>query len=192
MSLERLAARGAVLQRLPVPRADAIPGLVADARQGGAEWLYIPPDTFLNEHRAALTAAALNEGLPSFSASERFVGFADALGLDPVIAATDLGRWQPPAGRGTRERIVLDVVDDIGFDLIDDAFNANPASLTASLEVLIAATPQDGIGAKAKGRRIAILTEEGDGQSLAEALERIKTEFRTRLQALAPELTMTF
>ena len=82
---------------------------------------------------------------------------ADALGLDPVIAATDLGRWQPPAGRGTRERIVLDVVDEIGFDLIDDAFNANPASLTASLEVLIAATPQDGIGSKAKGRRIAIL-----------------------------------
>ncbi len=82
---------------------------------------------------------------------------ADALGLDPVIAATDLGRWLPPAGRGTRERIVLDVVDETAFDLIDDAFNANPASMRASLEVLIAATPEDGRGAKAKGRRIAIL-----------------------------------
>lgn len=76
---ELLAARGAVLDRLPVPRPDAIPDLVAAARQGGAEWLYIPPDTFLNEHRAVLTAAALAEGLPSFSASERFVAFADAL-----------------------------------------------------------------------------------------------------------------
>ncbi|OZA06184.1 MAG: UDP-N-acetylmuramoyl-tripeptide--D-alanyl-D-alanine ligase, partial [Rhodobacterales bacterium 17-64-5] len=27
---------------------------------------------------------------------------ADALGLDPVIAATDLGHWSPPSGRGTR------------------------------------------------------------------------------------------
>lgn len=80
-----LAARGAALHILPVPLADgrpqpdAIPALVAAARAGGAEWLYIPPDTFLNEHRAALTAAALREGLPSFAASERFVAYADAL-----------------------------------------------------------------------------------------------------------------
>ncbi len=82
---------------------------------------------------------------------------ADALGLDPVIAATDLGRWQPPAGRGVRERIVLDLVEETSFELIDDAFNANPASMAASLEVLINARPRDGIGSKAKGRRIAIL-----------------------------------
>ncbi|MBM3615755.1 MAG: UDP-N-acetylmuramoyl-tripeptide--D-alanyl-D-alanine ligase [Alphaproteobacteria bacterium] len=82
---------------------------------------------------------------------------ADALGLDPVIAATDLGRWQPPAGRGVRERIVLDLVEETAFELIDDAFNANPASMAASLEVLINARPRDGIGSKAKGRRIAIL-----------------------------------
>src|SRR5690606_19039613 len=31
-----------------------------------------------------------------------------ALGADPVLAAHDLGRWQPPSGRGTRERIELD------------------------------------------------------------------------------------
>jgi UDP-N-acetylmuramoyl-tripeptide--D-alanyl-D-alanine ligase len=82
---------------------------------------------------------------------------ADALGLDPVISATDLGRWQPPAGRGVRERIMLDLVEETGFDLIDDAFNANPASMAASLEVLVNARPQDGIGSRAKGRRIAIL-----------------------------------
>jgi len=82
---------------------------------------------------------------------------ADALGLDPVIAAADLGRWAPPAGRGTRERITLDIVEETAFDLIDDAFNANPASMAAALEVLIAATPQDGVGKTHKGRRIAIL-----------------------------------
>ncbi|WP_246521938.1 ABC transporter substrate binding protein [Neoroseomonas terrae] len=80
-----LAPHGATLDTLPVPLLDgkpqpgAIPDLVAAARSAGAEWLYIPPDTFLNEHRSALTAAALREGLPSFAASERFVAYADGL-----------------------------------------------------------------------------------------------------------------
>ncbi len=77
---------------------------------------------------------------------------------DVALAANDLGRWIPPAGRGTRETIVLDTVDEkISFDLIDDAFNANPTSMAASLEVLAAATPVDGVGRVGKGRRIAIL-----------------------------------
>lgn len=82
---------------------------------------------------------------------------AEALGVDPMIAAHDLGRWLPPAGRGQRERITLDIVEETYFDLIDDAFNANPASLAASLDVLIAARPTDGIGRVGGGRRIAIL-----------------------------------
>ncbi|MFN4203805.1 MAG: UDP-N-acetylmuramoyl-tripeptide--D-alanyl-D-alanine ligase [Tabrizicola sp.] len=82
---------------------------------------------------------------------------AEALGADPTIAAHDLGRWAPPPGRGQRERIVLDVVDETFFDLIDDAFNANPASMAAALDVLIAAKPTDGIGRVGGGRRIAIL-----------------------------------
>lgn len=82
---------------------------------------------------------------------------ADALGLDPMLAATDLGHWAPPAGRGNRERITLDIVEETAFDLIDDAFNANPASMAAALDVLIAAQPQDGVGRVGKGRRIAVL-----------------------------------
>jgi UDP-N-acetylmuramoyl-tripeptide--D-alanyl-D-alanine ligase len=80
-----------------------------------------------------------------------------ALGADPMIAAHDLGRWAPPSGRGQRERIVLDLVEETFFDLIDDAFNANPASMAAALDVLIAARPTDGIGRVGDGRRIAIL-----------------------------------
>jgi UDP-N-acetylmuramoyl-tripeptide--D-alanyl-D-alanine ligase len=82
---------------------------------------------------------------------------AEALGADPMIAAHDLGRWAPPPGRGQRERIVLDIVEETFFDLIDDAFNANPASMAAALDVLIACTPTDGIGRVGGGRRIAIL-----------------------------------
>ena len=82
---------------------------------------------------------------------------AAALGADPVISAHDIGRWAPPAGRGTRERILLDVVEETFFDLIDDAFNANPVSLAAALDVLIAAVPTHGIGVVGDGRRIAVL-----------------------------------
>ena len=82
---------------------------------------------------------------------------AAALGLDPAIAATDLGHWAPPPGRGARETIMLDLVDETAFDLYDDAFNANPASMAAALDVLIAATPQNGVGSLGQGRRIAIL-----------------------------------
>ncbi|WP_151717249.1 UDP-N-acetylmuramoyl-tripeptide--D-alanyl-D-alanine ligase [Gemmobacter serpentinus] len=82
---------------------------------------------------------------------------AAALGLDPALAAQDLGRWKPFVGRGQRERIITDPVDETGFDLIDDAYNANPASMAASLDVLSILQPKDNIGRISKGRRIAIL-----------------------------------
>lgn len=71
-----------------------------------------------------------------------------ALGADAERAARDLALWQPPAGRGMRARIAR---PDGAFELIDDAFNANPTSLAAALDVLAAATPGPG------GRRVAIL-----------------------------------
>ena len=61
------------------PDPASIPGLVAEARMAGVDWLYIPPDTFLNDHRAVLTRSALEAGLPTFAASERFVQFAEGL-----------------------------------------------------------------------------------------------------------------
>jgi UDP-N-acetylmuramoyl-tripeptide--D-alanyl-D-alanine ligase len=82
---------------------------------------------------------------------------AEALGIDPAVAAMDIARWQPPAGRGTRERIVTDIVEETFFDLIDDAFNANPSSMAASLDMLLAMQPVDGQGRLGAGRRIAVL-----------------------------------
>ena len=77
---------------------------------------------------------------------------AEALGLDPAQALMALAAWSPPSGRGRRERVVLDaMIEGAGFDLIDDAFNANPASMAAALAVLAAAPVAAG------GRRVAIL-----------------------------------
>ena len=82
----------------------------------------------------------------------------DALGADRGIAVTDLAGWRPPAGRGTRVTLELDSAEENWtIDLIDDAFNANPASMEAALEVLAAARPHHDIGRIARGRRVAIL-----------------------------------
>ncbi len=89
-----------------------------------------------------------------------------AAGGDLALAANDLGRWAPPPGRGGRERLSMDPVDPaMSFDLIDDAFNANPASVAAALEVLAGTHPVDGVGRIGAGRRIAVL---GDMLELGE------------------------
>jgi UDP-N-acetylmuramoyl-tripeptide--D-alanyl-D-alanine ligase len=76
---------------------------------------------------------------------------ARALGLDIAMAAQALGRWAPPRGRGRTETVQLDATEEAALTLIDDAFNANPASLAAALDRLASLTPGPG------GRRIAIL-----------------------------------
>ena len=74
------------------------------------------------------------------------------MGLDLAQALADLGRWAPVAGRGARRRVAIDrgAVEAM-VELIDDAYNANPESMAAALEVLAAARPGRG------GRRVAIL-----------------------------------
>ena len=64
-----------------------------------------------------------------------------------------------------QQTVMLDAVEGLSIDLIDDAFNANPASVAAALDVLAAVEPKQGQGRIATGRRIAIL---GDMLELGE------------------------
>lgn len=83
-----------------------------------------------------------------------------ALGADLDQAAASLGDWTPYKGRGAQETIQL---DDGTLTLLDDSYNANPASMRSALDVL-SITPAP------NGRRIAFL---GDMKELgpdAEAL----------------------
>lgn len=76
---------------------------------------------------------------------------ATALGADAALAALSLGRWSPYQGRGVREVIHMDPVEsDHDVILLDDAYNANPTSVAAALDVLAATD-------KGRGRRVAIL-----------------------------------
>jgi UDP-N-acetylmuramoyl-tripeptide--D-alanyl-D-alanine ligase len=81
-----------------------------------------------------------------------------ALGGDLARASLALASWTPPAGRGTRWQVALGPAAlDGAVTLIDESYNANPASMEAALEVLAATPVENGIGRVARGRRLAFL-----------------------------------
>ena len=67
------AALAIPLDGAGAPDLAALPGEVARLRDDGADWLYIPPDSFLNVNRDVLTSAARDVGLPSFAGAENFI-----------------------------------------------------------------------------------------------------------------------
>ncbi|SDE51244.1 UDP-N-acetylmuramoyl-tripeptide--D-alanyl-D-alanine ligase [Limimaricola pyoseonensis] len=86
------------------------------------------------------------------------IAAAQAMGADRARVICNLASWAPPSGRGTRETVVIDPArEGETLELIDDAFNANPTSVSAALAVLAAGQPCDGVGRVHRGRRIAIL-----------------------------------
>ncbi|MCP1169189.1 UDP-N-acetylmuramoyl-tripeptide--D-alanyl-D-alanine ligase [Limimaricola litoreus] len=82
------------------------------------------------------------------------IAVAQAMGADRARSIVGLAAWAPPAGRGTRETVAIDPARGDTLELIDDAFNANPTSLSAALAVLAAARPGEG---PPPGRRVAVL-----------------------------------
>ena len=98
---------------------------------------------------------------------------ADAMGADIGRAVLALGQWSPFKGRGVRETITLDPAEtQYTLELIDDAYNANPTSVAAGLEVLSVTPPKTGVGLVDAGRRIAILgdmLEMGDAENALHA-----------------------
>jgi len=96
---------------------------------------------------------------------------AIAAGADAARAVLALAGWTALAGRGARHRIELGPAGlDGEITLIDESYNANPASLRAALAVLGAAPVTDDIGRVARGRRIAFL---GDMLELGETAEAL-------------------
>ncbi len=89
------------------------------------------------------------------------LGAVGLAGADLAKAAMALGDLQAMKGRG--ERTSVTKADGVSFDVVDESYNANPASMKAALETL-------GGTRGIKGRRIAIL---GDMRELGETADRL-------------------
>lgn len=102
-----------------------------------------------------------------------------ALGADLARASLSLAALKPPVGRG--ERTVLAIRDGEAC-LVDESYNANPASIRAALATLA------GIETGPRGRRIAVL---GDMLELGEAAERHHRELADPIAANGIDLVFT-
>ena len=93
-----------------------------------------------------------------------------ALGADLALAALSLASLKPPVGRGERTALAIDGGEAF---LVDESYNANPASIRAALATLSA------IETGPRGRRIAVLGDmlelgagaEDHHRALAQAVE---------------------
>jgi putative tryptophan/tyrosine transport system substrate-binding protein len=64
------------------PTAEGTEELVRELKGAGAEWLYLPPDTFLNQQaRDRVLPAAAEAGLPTFAATEALMTAGALAGL---------------------------------------------------------------------------------------------------------------
>jgi UDP-N-acetylmuramoyl-tripeptide--D-alanyl-D-alanine ligase len=101
---------------------------------------------------------------------------ADALGADVKTCAAALRGFSPQKGRG--ERFSIPTPDGTAT-IIDESYNANPASMRAALALLAAAKPGP------KGRRIAII---GDMLELGPKAAAMHAELAADLRASKVDL----
>jgi UDP-N-acetylmuramoyl-tripeptide--D-alanyl-D-alanine ligase len=139
-----------------------------------AERIILKPDISVVEARVLGTPVVYRLGTPGRHVamnSLSVLAAVKAVGGDLALAALALADLKPPIGRG--ERTILHAGSG-DFVLIDESYNANPASMRAALATLAQAEPGF------RGRRLAVLGDmlelgpEGAAlhRELAEAVER--------------------
>jgi UDP-N-acetylmuramoyl-tripeptide--D-alanyl-D-alanine ligase len=116
-----------------------------------AERIIVRPDLSIVEARIMGTPVTYRLGTPGRHIalnSLSVLAAAQAVGADMALATLALADLKPPAGRG--ERTVLALGNEEAL-LIDESYNANPASMRAALDTL------GRVEIARHGRRIAVL-----------------------------------
>ena len=107
------------------------------------------------------------------------LGAVQLAGANLAKAIHALARLSAEKGRGARHELKI---DGGSFTLIDESYNANPASMRAAITALGQTEPG------ARGRRIAVL---GDMLELGKASERLHRELAAPIEENNVQLTLT-
>ncbi|OWV74095.1 UDP-N-acetylmuramoylalanyl-D-glutamyl-2, 6-diaminopimelate--D-alanyl-D-alanine ligase [Rhizobium sp. N122] len=103
------------------------------------------------------------------------LGVVRIVGADMEKAIAALATLKPEKGRGKRHRLSI---GSGNFTLIDESYNANPASMRAAIALLAASEPAG------RGRRIAVL---GDMLEMGEYAQKVHTDLAVPLLAAGIE-----
>ncbi|MCA2408332.1 UDP-N-acetylmuramoylalanyl-D-glutamyl-2,6-diaminopimelate--D-alanyl-D-alanine ligase [Rhizobium leguminosarum bv. viciae 248] len=103
------------------------------------------------------------------------LGVVRIVGGDMQKAIEALATLRPEKGRGKRHRLVI---GGGSFTLIDESYNANPASMRAAIALLAASEPTG------RGRRIAVL---GDMLEMGDYAQKVHTDLAVPLLAAGIE-----
>ena len=152
-----LAQGGAAIWPAATPAPPGARPTSTFGTEEGADWRLLEvvglPDAVTCAARTPLGPLAFRIGAPGAHFALNALGalaIVHALGADAARAAMALSDWTPPAGRGRRHAVRLGP-DAAPVDLIDDAYNANPTSVGAALDLLAS------VDVPRRARRIAIL-----------------------------------
>jgi len=146
-----------------------------EARDADTRLLAAVPDADGSDIEAYVFGNSLRFRLPApgrhmaMNAMAALAGMA-ALGADPIAGAHALAGFTPIAGRGARRRLALTSGTVL---LLDESYNANPASLRAALHVL---------RLQPAARRIAVV---GDMLELGDAGPALHAGLAPDIQAAA-------
>lgn len=103
----------------------------------------------------------------------------EALGANLGQAAASLAEMSAPKGRGLRQLVAI---DNGRIEIIDESYNASPASMRAAIAALAAIRPGG------KGRRIAVL---GDMLELGDDAVQLHASIATEIEKWGIDLVFT-